>query len=82
MVFIFVDESGGLRPPHPPLSTKNCESHFRQLVFTWEQSAKVGYAKQHPQSMVQHFSIFITGRGLTVALNYVSIQPGSVVLDK
>jgi hypothetical protein len=31
-----------LRPPHPPLLTKNCESHFCQLVFTWEQSAKGG----------------------------------------
>ena len=37
--------------------TKNCESHFGQLVFTWEQSAKGGgYAKQHPQSILQHFS--------------------------
>ena len=56
VVFIFVDESGGLRPPHPPLSTKNCESHFRQLVFTHERSVKWGYAKQHLRSMVQHFS--------------------------
>ena len=56
MVCDFLTESGGLRPPHPPLSTKNCESHFRHLVFTWEQSTKVGYAKQHPHSMVQHFS--------------------------
>ena len=38
MVFIFVDESGGLRPPHPPLSTKNCESDFCQLIFAHERS--------------------------------------------
>ena len=33
-------ESGGLRPPHPPLSTKNCESGFCQLVIAHERSAK------------------------------------------
>ena len=47
----FLTESGGLRPPHPPLSTKNCESHFRQLVFTWEQSAKVRLCKTAPLAL-------------------------------
>ena len=53
-------ERGGSAPPHPPLSTKNCESDFCQLMVAHERSTKVGYAKRHPQSILQHFSNSVT----------------------
>ena len=52
----FSDKERGAAPPHPPLSTKNCESHFRQLVFTQERNAKVGLCKTAP---AKHGSTFL-----------------------
>ena len=56
VVFIFVDESGGLRPPHPPLSTKKCESDFCQLTFAHARSTKAGLCKTAP---AKHTSTFL-----------------------
>ena len=50
------DQAGGWRPPHPPQSTKNCESGFGQLVIAHARSAKVGICKTAP---AKNGSIFL-----------------------
>ena len=59
VVFNFVVGCSNISLLEGWLLTRYCESHFCQLRFTQEQSAKVSYAKQHPQSMFQYFSNFI-----------------------
>ena len=56
VVFNFVVGCSNISLLEGWLLTRYCESHFCQLRFTQEQSAKVSYAKQHPQSMFQYFS--------------------------